>query len=51
MIRESVGMDKLKYCRFDKSHDHNTNECIPLKDEIEEIIKKDLDRSKVNRKK
>lgn len=32
--------DKFKYCRFHKSHDHNTNNCVELKDAIEGLIKK-----------
>ena len=31
--------DKTKYCRFHKSHGHNTDDCIHLKDAIEILIR------------
>ena len=33
------GTDKSKYCRFYKSHRHNTDDCIQLKDAIEILIR------------
>lgn len=32
-------MDKLKYCRFHKGHEHNTEDFIHLKDAIEILIR------------
>ena len=32
--------DKKKYCRFHKDHDHYTEDCIDLKEKIEELIQK-----------
>ena len=32
--------DKNKYCRFHKDHDHNTEDCRDLKEQIEELIRK-----------
>ena len=32
--------DKNKYCRFHKDHDHNTEDCRNLKEQIEELIRK-----------
>ncbi|XP_058084594.1 uncharacterized protein LOC131232387 [Magnolia sinica] len=32
--------DKCKYCRFHRDHDHNTADCVDLKDEIEALIRK-----------
>ena len=32
--------DKNKYCRFHKDHDHNTEDCKDLKEQIEELIQK-----------
>lgn len=34
-VSESSQTDKSKYCHFHKSHDHNTNDFIQLKDVIE----------------
>lgn len=39
LVRESSRIDKSKYFRFHKSHYHNTNKCIHMKDEIEDMIK------------
>jgi len=33
--KERKGVDKTKYCRFHKCHEHVTNDCIHLKDAIE----------------
>ncbi|XP_050280315.1 uncharacterized protein LOC126721304 [Quercus robur] len=32
--------DKNKYCQFHKDHDHNTEDCRDLKEQIEELIRK-----------
>ena len=32
--------DKNKYCRFHKDHDHYTEDCRDLKEQIEELIRK-----------
>ena len=32
--------DKNKYCRFHKDHDHYTEDCRDLKEQIEELIQK-----------
>ncbi|XP_050241026.1 uncharacterized protein LOC126689906 [Quercus robur] len=32
--------DKKKYCWFHKDHDHNTEDCRDLKEQIEELIRK-----------
>ena len=32
--------DKNKYCRFHKDHDHHTEDCRDLKEQIEELIRK-----------
>ncbi|XP_065618685.1 uncharacterized protein LOC136062902 [Quercus suber] len=32
--------DKSKYCRFHKDHDHYTEDCRDLKEQIEELIRK-----------
>ncbi|XP_023895859.1 uncharacterized protein LOC112007731 [Quercus suber] len=32
--------DKNKYCRFHKDHDHYIEDCLDLKEQIEELIKK-----------
>ena len=39
-ISESSWTDKKKYYNFHKGHDHNTNDCIQLKDAIEGLIKR-----------
>ncbi|MCI24674.1 hypothetical protein A2U01_0045860, partial [Trifolium medium] len=38
-IKESSRTDKTKYCRFHRSHKHEIQECIQLKDAIEDLIK------------
>jgi len=30
--------DRTKHCRYHRNHGHNTEECIALKDRIEELI-------------
>ena len=37
-IPAKANTDKTKYCRFHKSHEHNTDDCIHLKDAIEILI-------------
>ncbi|XP_058092613.1 uncharacterized protein LOC131239070 [Magnolia sinica] len=32
--------DKCKYCHFHRDHDHNTTDCMDLKDEIKTLIRK-----------
>ena len=32
--------DKKKYCRFHREHEHYTDECRDLKEQIEELIQK-----------
>ena len=32
--------DPKKYCRFHKDYDHYTDECLDLKEQIEELIQK-----------
>ena len=32
--------NRSKYCKFHKDYDHDTNDCITLKDEIESLIRK-----------
>ena len=34
-------LDKKKYCRFHKDHDHYTDDCRDLKEQIEELIRKE----------
>ncbi|XP_028119485.1 uncharacterized protein LOC114316974 [Camellia sinensis] len=31
--------DQSKYCRFHQDHDHNTEECVNLKDQVESLIR------------
>jgi len=38
--QEKKGVDKTKYCRFHKCHDHTTDDCIHLKDAIEMLIQR-----------
>ncbi|MCI02903.1 hypothetical protein A2U01_0023937, partial [Trifolium medium] len=38
-IRENSRTDKSKFCRYHKSVGHDTEDCIQLKDAIEELIK------------
>ena len=33
--------DKRKYCRFHKDHGYYTEDCMDLKEQIEELIRKD----------
>lgn len=40
-IKESSRTNKSKYFHFHKSHGHNTNNCIHLKDSIKELINKE----------
>lgn len=37
-IRDTSLTDMSKYCRFHKGHNHNTDDCIHLKDAIEGLI-------------
>lgn len=37
--KESTITDKRRFCHFHKSHGHNTDECLHLKDTLEELIK------------
>jgi len=30
-----------KHCQYHKNHDHHTEECVALKDQIEELIQAD----------
>lgn len=39
-LKECNKLDKSIYCHFEKSHDHNTYDCIQLKDAIKELINK-----------
>ena len=38
LITSSRKRDSKKYCRFHKDHDHYTDECRDLKEQIEELI-------------
>jgi len=38
--QERKGVAKTKYCRFHKCHEHVTDDCIHLKDEIELLIER-----------
>jgi hypothetical protein len=38
--QERKGVDKTKYCRFHKCHEHTTDDCIHLKDAIELLIQR-----------
>lgn len=40
MVIESSRIVKSKYFHFHKSCSHKTNECVHMKDVIEELIKK-----------
>ena len=37
---KAKGLDHRKYCRFHRSHGHDTEQCIHLKDEIENLIRR-----------
>lgn len=39
-VRESSQIDNSKYYHFNKSHEHNTNKCIHLKNAIKGLTKK-----------
>lgn len=41
LVRESAKTVKSKYSRLHKTHDHDTNECICIKDINQELIKRD----------
>ena len=32
--------DRSKYCRYHRDHDHNTNDCFDLEEEIESLIQR-----------
>jgi len=38
--QEKKGIDKTKWCRFQKCHGHVTDDCIHLKDEFEILIQR-----------
>lgn len=40
MVKEHTQTDKSKYCHFHKSHNHNTNDFIQVKNMIEGLFKK-----------
>lgn len=40
-VKESVRIDKTILCHFHKSHGNNPNECIHLKDENKDLIKRE----------
>ncbi|XP_058111583.1 uncharacterized protein LOC131254897 [Magnolia sinica] len=40
MKADAENRDKHKYCRFHCDHDHNTSDCVDLKDEIKTLIRK-----------
>lgn len=41
-VREIIRIDKSKYSRFHKVYDHNTDDCIQLKDVIEGLVNRGL---------
>lgn len=38
--KQSGKIDKTKYCRFHKDHDHDTSTCYVLKDQIEDLVRR-----------
>ncbi|XP_043687560.1 uncharacterized protein LOC122638777 [Telopea speciosissima] len=40
MVKPAYERNKNKYCHFHQDHDHNTEECRQLKDEIEALIQR-----------
>lgn len=42
LVKEFAWIDKVMYCRFHKSHNHNTNEYVHFKDTIDDLIKKGI---------
>ena len=38
MRKDALKRDKSKYCNYHKDHDHDTEECIHLKENIEDLI-------------
>ena len=39
MKRGTLKRDRSKYCDYHKDHSHDTEECIHLKEKIEELIR------------
>lgn len=40
LVRETSQAERSKYCWFHKINDHNTYDCIQIKDAIEDLIKR-----------
>jgi len=37
-VRTPEQVDQSKFCQYHTNHDHHTEECVALKDRIEELI-------------